>query len=64
MSPNVAALGVPATLDPGVYFAMNVSPAVIGTTPESAAQTIAQWGFVLRPEQMPDMQLAGRPHAA
>ena len=41
-----------ATLDPGVYFAMNVGPAVLGTTPESAAQAVAQWGFMLRPEQM------------
>ncbi len=41
-----------ATLDPGVYFAMNVGPAILGTTPESASQAIAQWGFVLRPEQM------------
>jgi carbon starvation protein len=41
-----------ATLDPGVYFAMNVGPAILGTTPESAAQAVAQWGFMLRPEQM------------
>src|SRR5918992_596814 len=41
-----------ATLDPGVYFAMNVGPAVLGGTAESASQAIAQWGFVLRPEQM------------
>jgi carbon starvation protein len=41
-----------ATLEPGVYFAMNVGPAVLGTTAESASQAIAQWGFVLQPEQM------------
>jgi carbon starvation protein len=41
-----------ATLDPGVYFAMNVGPAILGTTPESAAAAVAQWGFVLRPDQM------------
>jgi carbon starvation protein len=41
-----------ATLDPGVYFAMNVGPAIIGGTAESASQAIAQWGFMLRPEQM------------
>jgi carbon starvation protein len=44
-----------ATLDPGVYFAMNVGPAVLGTTPESAAAAVAQWGFVLRPEQMGEL---------
>jgi carbon starvation protein len=44
-----------ATLDPGVYFAMNVGPAVIGTTPQSAAAAIGQWGFMLRPEQMTEL---------
>src|ERR687895_1301639 len=44
-----------ATLDPGVYFAMNVGPAILGTTAESASQAIAQWGFVLRPEQMNEL---------
>jgi carbon starvation protein len=41
-----------ATLEPGVYFAMNVGAGVIGTTPASAATKIAEWGFMLRPEQM------------
>src|SRR5215218_4049588 len=41
-----------ATLDPAVYFAMNVGPAVLGTTADSAAKVIAQWGFVLGPDQM------------
>jgi carbon starvation protein len=44
-----------ATLDPGVYFAMNVGPGILGTTPESAAAAVAQWGFVLRPEQMGEL---------
>jgi carbon starvation protein len=41
-----------ATLDPGVYFAMNVGPGVLGTTPDSAAMKIAEWGFMVRPEQL------------
>jgi carbon starvation protein len=49
---GLMAMVAAATLDPGVYFAMNVGPAVIGRTAESAAQAIAQWGFMLRPEQM------------
>jgi carbon starvation protein len=44
-----------ATLDPGVYFAMNVGPAILGNTAESASQAIAQWGFMLRPEQMDEL---------
>jgi len=52
---GLMAMVAAATLDPGVYFAMNVSPAIIGSTADSAAQTIAQWGFVLRPEQMTEL---------
>jgi carbon starvation protein len=40
------------TLDPGVYFAMNVGPATIGTTTSSAAMKIAEWGFMVTPEQL------------
>jgi carbon starvation protein len=49
---GVMAMVAAATLDPGVYFAMNVGPAVLGSTSESAAQAIAQWGFVLQPQQL------------
>ena len=41
-----------ATLEPGVYFAMNVPAGVLGTSGESAARAIAQWGFTLHPGQM------------
>jgi carbon starvation protein len=41
-----------ATLDPGVYFAMNVGPATLGTTAQSAAMHIAEWGFMVRPEDL------------
>ena len=41
-----------ATLDPGVYFAMNVGPGVLGTTADSAAMKIAEWGFMVRPEEL------------
>jgi carbon starvation protein len=41
-----------ATLDPGVYFAMNVGPGLLGTTPDSAAMKIAEWGFMVRPEEL------------
>jgi carbon starvation protein len=44
-----------ATLDPGVYFAMNVSSGVLGPTAETAARKIAEWGFLLRPEQMTEL---------
>src|SRR4030095_3640377 len=41
-----------ATLDPGVYFAMNVGPATLGANTTSAAQAIAQWGFTISPGQL------------
>jgi carbon starvation protein len=44
------ALIAAATLDPGVYFAMNSPAALIGTTPEAAAQAISGWGFVITPD--------------
>ena len=52
---GLMALIAAATLDPAVYFAMNVGPAALGPTAESASQAIAQWGFVLRPEQMDEL---------
>jgi carbon starvation protein len=41
-----------ATLDPGVYFAMNVGAGTLGATADSAARTIAAWGFVVTPQQL------------
>ena len=49
---GVMAMIAAATLDPGVYFAMNVGPAVLGTTSAAAAQTVAQWGFTIQPDQL------------
>jgi len=41
-----------ATLDPGVYFAMNVPAATLGPTAATAARKIAEWGFTLPPGTM------------
>jgi len=46
----VMALIAACVLQPGVYFAMNSPPALIGTTVESAAAVIAHWGFVITPD--------------
>ncbi len=46
----IMALIAAAVLQPGVYFAMNSPAGLIGTTAESAAQAISQWGFVVTPE--------------
>jgi carbon starvation protein len=46
------ALIAACVLDPGVYFAMNAPAALIGTSVESAAQAIGQWGFVITPDAL------------
>jgi carbon starvation protein len=52
---GVMAMIAAATLDPGVYFAMNVGPATLGATTQTASQAIAQWGFMVRPEQLDEL---------
>jgi carbon starvation protein CstA len=51
----IMALCAASVLDPGIYFAMNSPAAIIGSTPEQAAQVIAQWGFVIAPEAITQM---------
>ncbi len=46
----VMALIAACVLDPGIYFAMNAPAALVGTTPEAAAQAISNWGFVITPD--------------
>lgn len=46
----VVALIVAASLEPGVYFALNSPDAVIGKTVTSASQAISHWGFPLSKE--------------
>jgi len=46
----VMALVAASCIEPGVYFAMNSPSALVGTTPESVAQTISTWGFVITPD--------------
>jgi carbon starvation protein len=46
----VLALIAACVLTPGEFFAINSPAGIIGTTPESAAEAIRNWGFVLDPE--------------
>jgi len=44
-----------ATLDPGVYFAMNVGAATLGPDAASAAQKVAEWGFTVSPAHLEEL---------
>ncbi|HCY63728.1 MAG TPA: carbon starvation protein A [Oxalobacteraceae bacterium] len=46
------ALVAASTIEPGIYFAMNAPAAVLGSTAESAAAVISQWGFYITPEML------------
>src|SRR3989440_3139882 len=44
-----------SVIHPGIYFAMNSSAGLIGTTAEQAAQVISSWGFVVTPNEIAQM---------
>eukprot|EP01030_Chromulinospumella_sphaerica_P016973 gene16973-16791_t len=48
----IMALVAASTIEPGVYFAMNSPAALIGTTADTAAAAISQWGFYVTPEML------------
>ncbi|MDN4052277.1 carbon starvation CstA family protein [Massilia sp. YIM B02763] len=51
----IMALVAASTIEPGVYFAMNSPAAVLGTTAESAAAAVSNWGFVITPAELTQM---------
>jgi carbon starvation protein len=44
-----------SVIHPGVYFAMNSSAALIGTTAAHAADVVTSWGFVVTPDMLTQM---------
>ncbi|MFE9646764.1 carbon starvation CstA family protein [Streptomyces sp. NPDC006365] len=48
----IMALIAAATLEPGLYYAMNAPAGLLGTTAESASQAVAGLGFTISPDQL------------
>ena len=48
----IMALVSASIIEPGIYFTMNSPTAAIGTTAESAAAKISEWGFQVTPQQI------------
>jgi carbon starvation protein len=48
----VMALIAACALTPGVYFAINAPVSALGTTAQSAAVAVANWGFVVSPAEL------------
>src|SRR5688572_25261477 len=49
---GVMAIIAASILDPGVYFAINAPPGIVGSGLEAATNTITGWGFTVTPAQM------------
>jgi carbon starvation protein len=49
---GVMAMVAACAMTPGVYFAINSPPSIVGATPEAAAATISGWGFPLTAQTM------------
>ncbi|MEH7462211.1 carbon starvation CstA family protein [Bacillus thuringiensis] len=57
MESFVAAMAMIAAcvLTPGIYFAINSPPAVIGTDVTQVAQVISSWGFTITPNELKEL---------
>lgn len=46
----IMAMVAASVIEPGVYFAMNSPPAVVGADVQAVAATVSSWGFVITPD--------------
>jgi carbon starvation protein len=49
---GVMAMVAACAMTPGVYFAINSPPSIVGATPDAAAATISGWGYPLTAQTM------------
>jgi carbon starvation protein len=49
---GVMAMVAACAMTPGVYFAINSPPSIVGATADAAAVTISGWGYSLQPQTM------------
>ncbi|WP_455922150.1 carbon starvation CstA family protein [Pseudomonas putida] len=48
----IMAMVAASVIEPGVYFAMNSPPAVVGTDVVAVATAVSNWGFAITPEAL------------
>ncbi|MDI9781076.1 carbon starvation CstA family protein, partial [Pseudomonas putida] len=46
----IMAMVAASVIEPGIYFAMNSPPAVVGADVNAVAATVSSWGFAITPE--------------
>src|SRR5579871_6208295 len=59
---GVMAMVAACAMTPGVYFAINSPPAIVGATPEAVSRTISSWGYALAPQTLPALAQAVGEH--